>query len=133
MAKLTKKQQAFADYYIQTANATESARRAGYSEKTCSEMGYENLNKPHISEYITERMEKVEKKRIADGDEVLEFLSAVMRGEVLDQFDLDPSLSDRLTASKELFKRWRLGETKEENKGTPIINIVGVGVNGHKS
>ena len=58
--KLTPKQQAFADYYITNGgNATDAALRAGYSKKTASEMGYENLNKPHIKHYLEEEMEKV--------------------------------------------------------------------------
>ena len=56
---LTPKQQAFADYYIQTGNATESAIKAGYSKKTAKEMGCENLTKPHISEYIEAYRSKV--------------------------------------------------------------------------
>lgn len=126
MRKLNKKQKAFADYYLQTGNATESAKRAGYSEKTCSEMGCENLKKPHIKAYIDERAAKPNSDRIASADEVLEFWTRVMRGEVLDQFELEASLSDRINASKELGKRYRLGD-KDPNigkKNRPVINIV---------
>ena len=54
---LTPKQQAFADYYIECGNATEAAKRAGYSEKTAYAIGNENLNKLEVSEYIAARME----------------------------------------------------------------------------
>ncbi len=43
--KLTPKQKAFADYYIQTGNATEAAIKAGYSKKTARFIGNENLTK----------------------------------------------------------------------------------------
>ena len=101
--ELTPKQKAFADYYIETGNASESARRAGY--KCAEQQGKENLQKPTIIAYIAERTKPKEDNRIASGDEVMEFLTAVMRGEVKDAFDLPPSLADRKDAAKELAKR----------------------------
>lgn len=112
---LTPKQKAFADYYIKTGNASEAARKAGYSEKTAPFIGAENLKKPQISAYIAERLKQTEKKRIADADEVIAFYTAVMRGEVKDQFGLDASLSDRLKAGDSLMKRYAVGA--EKNKG----------------
>ena len=116
---LTPKQQAFADYYIECGNAAEAARRAGYSEDSARQIGAENLTKPSISEYISARMEEEAKKRVADANEVIEFYTAVMRGEVKDQFGLDASLSDRLKAGDSLMKRYaaggyKSGETKRE-------------------
>ena len=103
--ELTPKQKAFADYYIECGNATEAAKRAGYSEKTAYRTGADNLKNPQISAYIAERVKPTEDKRIATGDEVMEFLTAVMRGEIKDAFDLPPSLADRKDAAKELAKR----------------------------
>lgn len=103
---LNERQKAFADYYIQTGNATEAAIKAGYSEKTAYSIGNENLKKPEISAYIGERMAEQGKKRVADANEVIEFYTAVMRGEVKDQFGLDASLSDRLKAGDALMKRY---------------------------
>ena len=114
--KLTPKQQAFADYYIETGNATEAARRAGYSEDTARQIGAENLTKPAISEYISIRMAEQSKKRVADANEVIEFYTAVMRGEIKDQFGLEVSLSDRLKAGDSLMKRYAVGS--EKNKDT---------------
>lgn len=105
MDKLTPKQKAFADNYIISGNATEAAIKAGYSEKTAKEMGYENLTKPHILEYIQNRTAPAEQKRIASGDEVLQFFTRVMNGEEKDAFGLDASLSDRMTAGREILKR----------------------------
>ena len=56
--KLTPKQKKFAEYYIKCGNATEAAKKAGYSEKTAYAIGQENLKKPVISEYIAKRIEK---------------------------------------------------------------------------
>lgn len=104
-SKLSEKQKKFADYYIECGNATEAAKRAGYSEKTAYSIGNENLKKPEISAYIAERVKPDEENRIASGDEVMQFLTAVMRGEIKDAFDLPPSLADRKDAAKELAKR----------------------------
>lgn len=110
---LTPKQLAFADYYIECGNATEAAKRAGYSEKTARNIGCENLTKPDISAYIAERMAEEAKKRVADANEVIEFYTAVMRGQVKDQFGLDASLADRLKAGDSLMKRYATGGSKQ--------------------
>lgn len=108
--ELTPKQKAFADYYLEKGNATEAAKLAGYSENSAKQIGTENLSKPSISQYIAERQKQVEDSRIADISEVLQFFTSVMRGEIKDQFDFDPSLSDRLSAGKELMKRYEKGD-----------------------
>lgn len=109
--KLTPKQKAFADEYLICGNITEAAKKAGYSEKTAAVIGNENLKKPNVLEYIAERQKQIEDSRIADVKEVMQFYSAVMRGEVKDQFDMDASLTDRLSAGRELMKRYEKADT----------------------
>ena len=83
MAKdLTKKQQLFCDEYLIDLNATQAAIRAGYSEKTARQIGQENLTKPAIKEYIEKRMAEKEDALIAKQDEVMKYLTAVMRREM---------------------------------------------------
>lgn len=118
------KQKAFADYYIETGNATEAALRAGYSKKTSYSIGNENLKKPEVLSYIDERMQEIEDNRIAKGDEVLKYLTGVMRGEVKDQFGLDPSLQDRTKAAELLGKRYRLFTEKVETSTVSMVRIV---------
>lgn len=113
---LTKKQKDFADYYLQTGNQTEAAKLAGYSKKTAYSIGNENLNKPEIKAYISERLAEIESRSIADIKEVLKFYTKVMRGEEKDQFGLDASLADRLKAGDKLMMRYAAGEDK--NRGT---------------
>jgi phage terminase small subunit len=113
---LTPKQKAFSDYYIECGNASEAARRAGYSPKTAEKIGSENLQKPEISAYIQERMAQQDASRVASADEVLRFYSSVMRGQEKDAFGLDPSLADRLKAADSLMKRYAIGAEKQ--KGT---------------
>ena len=78
--KLTIKQQRFADEYIISGNATEAAMKAGYAKKAAYQQGAENLKKPHIREYIDERLETINSAKIADQTEVLQYLTSVMRG-----------------------------------------------------
>ena len=130
--KLTLKQKAFADYYVETGNATEAAVRAGYSKKTAKAIGSENLTKPAINEYIQERLKAIEDSRIADGDEVLRYLTSVMRGESQSEvvvvegvgdgcseakrIDKSPDEKERLKAAELLGKRYRLFTERVEVK-----------------
>lgn len=54
MAELNEQQQRFCQEYVIDLNATQSAIRAGYSEKSAKSIGHENLTKPHIRNRIAE-------------------------------------------------------------------------------
>ncbi|WP_437137467.1 terminase small subunit [Bacillus safensis] len=134
--KLTEKQKRFADYYIELGNATEAARKAGYSSKTAKSIGQENLTKPDIKSYIKERMDEKDAERIASQDEILEFLTAVMRGEKTEQIpvglgegaqrleDKDPYLKDRVKAAELLGKRHSMWTDKVDMVGNVGVRIV---------
>ena len=79
--KLTAKQQRFCDEYLIDLNATQAAIRAGYSKKTAGVIATENLQKPNIKAHIEKRMAEKEEALIADQNEVLKYLTAVLRGE----------------------------------------------------
>ncbi len=81
MVKMTAKQQRFCDEYLIDLNATQAAIRAGYSKKTAGVIANENLNKPYIKEYIEKRMAEKEAELIADQNEVMKYLTSVMRRE----------------------------------------------------
>ena len=81
MVKMTKKMQRFCDEDLVDLNGTAAAIRAGYSAKTAGVIAAENLKKPIIAEYIEKRMAEKESKLIADQDEVLKYLTSVLRGE----------------------------------------------------
>jgi phage terminase small subunit len=129
--KLTEKQKRFADYYIETGNATESAKRAGYSEKTAKSIGQENLTKPDIKSYINEKIAEKDSKRIAKQDEVLEYLTSIMRGEQREQVlkgvgmgeqeidEIDVPSNQRIRAAELLGKRYGIWTEKQD------INIAG--------
>ena len=81
MDGLTEKQKRFCDEYLIDLNGTQAAIRAGYSEKTARMIAAENLTKPYIRKYIDKRLAEKEKSLIADQDEVMKYLTAVMRRE----------------------------------------------------
>lgn len=130
--KLTEKQRRFVDYYVETGNASEAARRAGYSEKTAGWIGQENLQKPTIKAAIDARLKELEDKRIAKADEVLQFLTSTLRGEVKEEhvvvegtgegrsdariIKVQVSARDRLDAAKSLLKRYPMQLDAKEQK-----------------
>lgn len=107
-SKLTEKERIFADEYIKTTNATQSAITAGYSEKTARSKGSQLLTKINVRQYIDAVMNERSKDTIATADEVLEYLTRVVRGEEKDAFGLDVSVADKTKAAELLGKRHML-------------------------
>lgn len=133
--KLTEKQKRFADYYIETGNATAAAIKAGYSEKTAKEMGYENLTKPHIKTYIDGQLKVMDDKRIMNAEEVMQLLTSIARNE--EQEDVvvfgengpeitskGMSAKDRLKALELIGKRYTLFTDKHQVEGNLGVTIV---------
>ena len=130
MARMTAKQQRFCDEYLIDLNATQAAIRAGYSTRTAQQMGAENLSKPVVKEYIAARMAEKESELIADQDEVLKYLTSVMRGQsrskvvVVEnvgdftsqawEMEKAPDEKERLKAAELLGKRYGLYTDKVE-------------------
>ena len=141
MANLTPKQQRFCDEYLIDLNATQAAIRAGYSEVSARQMGTQNMSKPSIKKYIEERMNEKEKQLIADQDEVLRYLTSVLRGESLSTeivvegkgegrseaktMQKEPSEKDRLKAAELLGKRYGIYTESVDVNGTIPVVIAG--------
>nr|WP_316613928.1 terminase small subunit [uncultured Ruminococcus sp.] len=131
---MTKKQKRFVDEYLIDLNATQAAIRAGYSKDTARAIGAENLTKPYIQQAIEERIEQLHNERSADAQEIIEYLTSVMRGEseseeLVNEFIGDgcskparvkkaPSEKDRLKAAELLGKRFGLFKDKVELDGS---------------
>ena len=115
--KLKPKELIFAEEWLKTTNATQSAIKAGYSERTAYSAGSRLLKKVDVKQYIDERLAEMKENSIADTDEVMQFLSSTMRGDIPDQFGLDPALNDRLKAAELLGKRYKLFTDKQEISG----------------
>lgn len=112
------RQKRFCDEYLIDCNATQAAIRAGYSPKTAYSIGVENLKKPELKKYIDEQLERIHNEKTADAQEVLEYLTAVMRGEHTEQVlkligegvqtitDIDVAAKERLKAAELIGKRY---------------------------
>lgn len=117
MDKLTPKQKAFADNYIENGgNATAAAVSAGYSKKTAYSMGSENLKKPEILEYMAERQKEIDSAKICSIKEIQEFRSRIIRGEEKGSLGLGVETSDQLKAANDLEKALRIKEAEEAKK-----------------
>ena len=93
---------------------------AGYKGKNLNTIGAQNLAK--LSKFIYIKLQEKDKERIASQDEVLEYLTKVMRGEEKDQFGLDASLQDRTKCAELLDKRYGTFKEKVEVNGNiPVV------------
>lgn len=131
---MTNKQKRFADEYLVDLNATQAAIRAGYKEKTAYSQGQRMLKNVEIKTYIEEQLEWLHNERTADAQEVIEYLTSVLRGEsegeeLVNEFQGDgiskavnvkkkPSEKDKLRAAELLGKRFGIFTDKIENKVT---------------
>ena len=75
------KQKKFADEYIISGNIEQSAINAGYSANYARSQSHKLLANVGIKSYIDERLAKLESEKIATQEEVLQYLTSVMRGE----------------------------------------------------
>lgn len=121
---MTPKQKKFCDEYIKSGNAKQSAIKAGYSPKTAYSIGNENLNKPELKAYIDGRLKELSNHKILSAAEVLEYLSRVVAGKETEYVatskgvfpDVPVSAKDRISAAKELLKRYPTTDPMEKQK-----------------
>ena len=126
MEKLSIKQKRFADEYIISGNAEEAAIIAGYSKKYARGNAYKLVAKSGVKSYIEERLKELDNKAIAKQEEVLQYLTSVMRGELEEEVlygigdgvqstrHIEVGAKDRLKAAELLGKRYRLFTDKVE-------------------
>ncbi|MFF5993450.1 terminase small subunit [Lysinibacillus sp. KU-BSD001] len=132
--KLTIKQQAFADAYIELGNATQAYLKAYPNvkkETTAKANASRLLTNANVSAYIVERMEELKSERVADQQEILELLTSVLRGEAqsavlrgigegaqtIDE-EMPPTTAERIKAAELLGKRYAMWTDKQEISGT---------------
>jgi len=138
VAKLTEKQKKFADYYIELGNATQAAIKSGYSSKYANTNASKLLQNTTIKSYIDERLSQLASERIVSAEEVLEFLSSVMRNEQKEEVlkgvgmgeqaktHIEVSAKDRVKAAELLGKRYALFTDKTEMTVTEVPVFVDV-------
>ena len=134
---MTPKQQKFCDEYLISGNATDAAIKAGYSPKTAKQIATENLSKPNVKAYIDVQLAQLHSSKIADAEEVLRYLTSVMRGEHTEQLlklagdgfqtitDIDVSAKERLKAAELIGKRYSLFTDKVGLEGAVPVVITG--------
>ena len=105
--KLTEKQKRFVLEYIKTGNAVQSYMAAGYiaNYQSAGVNSARLLKKAKVITEINNLKKEEFEKNVATSEEVMDFFSRVMRGEVKDQFGLETSVADRIKAAQELAKR----------------------------
>lgn len=132
--KLSVMQLKFVHEYVISGNATEAAIKAGYSKKTAGSQGNDLLKRPHIKDAIKKRLSEIEDSKIAKADEVLKFITSVIRGEIADSvvvvegkgrgrskaaiINKPAGLKERLSAAEKMMKRYGLLTEKVEVKDT---------------
>lgn len=121
--KLTQKEQAFINAYMEHGNGRQAAITAGYSAKTATSKASQLLTKVNIVEEIAKRREAAKKSSIATAQEVMEYFTRVMNGEEKDQFGLDAPLGERTKAAQELAKRTIDLENRLAGKPDGVVSI----------
>ena len=139
--KLNARQKAFCEFYVASGNATDAAIKAGYSKRTAKSIGQRLLTFVDIKNYIDKLMQKLESERIASAEEVLQNLTAMMRGEIQEEVIVvegegdgvssarimkkQVSAKERIKAAELLGKRHALFTDKTKIEGTLPVMIVG--------
>ena len=111
MDEISQAQKNFVDYFIARGNQTEAYKKAYpkcKNDNSAAASASKLLRNNKVKQYLDARMAAVDSDKIATAEDVLEYLTSVMRGEEKDQFGLDASLSDRTKAAELLGKRYML-------------------------
>lgn len=103
--RLTPKEERFICKYIELGNGLQAVKEAGYKTSAPNQYSRTLLTKSYIAEEIRYRTQKISKNTIATAQEVMEYFTAVMKGEIKDQFGLEAPLSERTRAAQELARR----------------------------
>ena len=119
--KLTPKQKAFADYYIELGNATEAYKRAYpnvIKQRTAESAGNRLLSNVEVKNYIKEKMEEISSNRIAKAEEVLQYLTRVIRDEETEQVVVTKSAGDFITEIEIVDKKL---DAKDKIKASELL------------
>ncbi|WP_270340179.1 terminase small subunit [Leuconostoc mesenteroides] len=114
---LTPKQKKFADEYIKTGNATQSAIEAGYSKKYANTNAPKLLQNTTLKQYIEKCMADIASKRVMSYTEAVELLTSIARGEEketvvvstpigVEEVEKEPDTKTRIIAVREILKRY---------------------------
>lgn len=137
MNKLTNRQKRFVEEYLIDLNARQAAIRAGYSPKTAQEQASRLLANVKVQTAISAFLAGISSAKIADIEEVMKYLTSVMRGEATEEIPLlvgngvqkittkHLSAKDRIRAAELLGKRYGLFSEKFGIEGMVPVVITG--------
>lgn len=115
---LNDKQKMFYKEYLIDTNATQAAIRAGYSKKTAYSQGQRLLKHVEGQEFMRELMAEKEKSLIADQDEVLKYLTSVLRGESQSEVVVVENIGDYMSEARKVQKA---PDEKERLKAAELL------------
>ena len=115
---LNAKQQRFADEYLIDLNGRQAVIRAGYSEKGAGMQFNRLINNPEIRAYIDARLAEKNKELIADQDEVMKYLTAVVRGQSKSEIVVVESIGDFMSEARTIQKA---PDEKEKLKAAELL------------
>ena len=113
----------FIDAYMETGDPKQAYERAGYTAKYSKKQVDKILALPNVAYEVKRRIYQMKRKSVASAEEVMEYFTNVMRGEVKDQFGLEAPLSERTRAAQEIAKRTIDIDNKLNNKEDNVIKI----------
>lgn len=124
--ELTAQEETFISEYCITGNGRQSYMTAypNSNPDNASQNSHRLLTKDYITSEINHRIEIARAQSVATATEIMNYFSAVMRGEVKDQFGLEAPLSERTKAAVELAKRQIDIPQKLAGNDTPELKIV---------
>lgn len=118
---MTRLQERFCEEFLIDADAKAAAIRAGYSANNHLIVGKLMKNK-EVRQHICNLMGGMKSDKIAKAEEIIIFLTAVMRGEVE---ELRTSAKDRMHAAELLGKRYGIFNEKERGDERMTVVISG--------
>lgn len=133
MAKMTERQRRFCEEYLIDGNASQAAIRAGYSKRSATVVSTTLMKNPQVQAYLKKLLDELHSAKVADAQEVLEYLTSIMRGEQREQTlqligdgmqditAIDVAAKDRLKAAELLGKRYGIFK---ENVGVTMDAVV---------
>lgn len=131
--RLTERQRRFCEEYLIDGNASQAAIRAGYSKRSATVVSTTLMKNPRVQAYLKELLEELHSAKVANAQEVLEYLTSIMRGEQREQTlqlvgdgmqditSIDVAAKDRLKAAELLGKRYGIFK---ENVGVTMDAVV---------
>lgn len=131
--RLTERQRRFCEEYLIDGNASQAAIRAGYSKRSATVVSTTLMKNPQVQAYLKKLLEELHSAKVADAQEVLEYLTSIMRGEQREQTlqlvgdgmqditSIDVAAKDRLKAAELLGKRYGIFK---ENVGVTMDAVV---------